>query len=87
MGSILVPFLKSGFNFDILQALGNVPDIDRLHNWVIVMVNNLATSVRNIPEKSSIPEALVSSKFLNILNTLSDRILVKIDFSFKLYFL
>ena len=66
-------FLKSGFNFAILQASGNVPEeIDRLHNWVIGVGNNFAPSLKNIPERSSIPEALVSPKFLSILNTLSD---------------
>ena len=73
MGSVLVLFLKSGFNFAILQASGNVPEeIDRPHNWVVGMVNNFAPSFRNIPERSSIPEALVSSKVLSILNTLSN---------------
>ena len=73
MGSVLVLFLKSGFNFAILQASGNVPEeIDRIHNWVVGMVNNFAPSFRNIPERSSIPEALVSSKVLSILNTLSN---------------
>ena len=68
MGSVLAPFLKSGFNFAILQASGNVPEeIDRLHNWVIGVVNNFAPSFRNIPERSSIPEALVSSKFYEYL--------------------
>ena len=56
MESVLVPSLKSGFNFFILQASGDVlGEIDRSHNWVI-------------PERSSIPEALVSSKLLSILN-------------------
>ena len=73
MGSILVPFLKSGFSFAILQASGNVPEeIDRLHDWVIGVVNNFAPSFRNISERPSIPEALVSSKFLSTLNTFSD---------------
>ena len=50
MGSVLVPFLKIGFNFAILQPSGNVPeDIDRSHNWVIDMVNNFALSFRTIP--------------------------------------
>ena len=36
LGSVLVPLLKSGLNFPILQASGNLPEeIDRLHNWVI----------------------------------------------------
>ena len=83
----LVPFLKSDFNFAILQASGNVTEeIDRFHNLVIGVVNNFAPSFRNIPEISSIPEHLASSKFLSILNTLSDSILAKINFSFKLYF-
>ena len=73
MGSVLVPFVKSGFNFAILQASGNVPkEINRLNNWVIGVVNNFAKSFRNIPKRSSILEALVSSKFLSILNTLPD---------------
>ena len=56
-----------------MQASGNVPEeIDRTHNWVVGMVNNFAPSFRNIPERSSIPEALVSSKVLSILNTLSN---------------
>ena len=64
MGSVLGLFLKSGFSFAILQASGNVPEeIDRLHNWVIGVVNNFAPSFRNIRERSSIPEDLVSSKF------------------------
>ena len=64
LGSVLVPFLKSDFNFAILQASGNVPkEVDRLHNWVIGLVNKFAPSFRNIPERSSIPEALVSSKY------------------------
>ena len=57
----------------ILQASGNVPEeIDRSHNWVNGMVNKFAPSFRNIPERTLIPEALVSSKFLSILTTLSD---------------
>ena len=57
-------FEKSGFNFAILQASGNVPEeIDKLHNWVIGVVNNFTPSFRNIPERSSISEGLVSSKF------------------------
>ena len=65
MGSVPVPFLKSGFNFAILQASGNVPEeFDTMHNWVIDVGNNFAPSLRNIPERSSIPEALVSPKFL-----------------------
>ena len=56
-------FVKSGFNFAILQASGNVPEeIDKLHNWVIGMVNNFAPSSRNIPERSSIPEALLKTE-------------------------
>ena len=35
------------------------------------MANNFAPSFRNIPERSSIPEALVSSKFSGILNSSS----------------
>ena len=73
MGSVLLPFLKSGFNFAILQASGNLPEeFNGLHNWVIDMVNNFVPSFRNIPEKSLIPKTLVSSNFLVILNTLSD---------------
>ena len=61
MGYVLVPFLKSGFNFAILQASRNVPEeTDTLHNWVIGVVNSFAPSFRNIPR---LPEALVSSKF------------------------
>ena len=57
-------FVKSGFNFAILQASGNVTEeIDKLHNWVIGVVNNFTPSFRNIPERSSISEGLVSSKF------------------------
>ena len=71
MGSVLLLFSKSDFNFAILQASGNLPEeIDRSHNWVIRVVN-FVPSFRNIPERSWIPEALVSSKFLSILNTLS----------------
>ena len=71
MGSVLLLFLKSDFNFAILQASGNLPEqIDRSHNLVIRVVY-FVPSFRNIPERSLIPEALVSSKFLSILNTLS----------------
>ena len=43
----------------ILQTSGNIPDeMDRLHNWIIGVVNNFAPSFRNILERSSIPEAL-----------------------------
>ena len=87
LGSVLVPFLKSDFNFAILQASGNVTEeIDRLRNSVIGVINSFAPSFRNIPEISSIPEYLASPKFLSILNTLSDSILGKINFSFKLYY-
>ena len=65
----------SGFNFVILQASGNLPEeIDRLHSCVIGVANNEAPSFRKIPERSSMPGALLSSKFLSILNTLSDSI-------------
>lgn len=54
-----------------MQAPGNVPEeIDKMHNWVIGAVNNFAPSFINIPERSSIPKALVSLKFLSILNAL-----------------
>ena len=59
-----IPFVKSGFNFAILQASGNVPEeINKLHNWVIGVVHDFAPSFRNIPERSSISEGLVLSKF------------------------
>ena len=65
-------FKKHDLNFAILQASIRVPEqIDRFHNWVIGVVN-FAPFFRNIPDRSSIPEALVSSKLLSILNTLSD---------------
>ena len=70
MGPVLEPFLKSGFNFAILQASGNLPEeIDRLHSCVIGMANNEAPSFRKIPERSLMPRALLLSKFLSILNT------------------
>ena len=41
MGYVLLLFSKNGFNFAVLQASGNIPEeIDRLHNWVIGVVNN-----------------------------------------------
>ena len=38
----------------------------------LLVLNNFTLSFRNIPERSSIPEALVSSNFFSIFNTLSD---------------
>ena len=56
-------FVKKGFRFAISHASENfLEEIDRLHNWVIRVVNNFVPSVRNIPERFSIPEALVPSK-------------------------
>ena len=75
MESVLEPFLKSRFNFAILQASGNLlEEIDRLHSCVIGVANNEAPSFRKISEKLSMPGALLSSKFFSILNTLSDSI-------------
>lgn len=64
-------FFKNGFNLAYLQASENVPEeFNRLHNSAICVVNKFAPSFRNIAERSLIPEALVSLKFLNFLNTL-----------------
>ena len=63
MGSVLISFLKSGFNFAILQVSGNLPEeIDRLHDCVIGVANNEAPSFRKITERSSMSGALLSSK-------------------------
>ena len=60
LGSVLEPFLKSGFNFAILHASGNLPEeIDRLHSCVVGMANIEAPFFRKIPERSSIPGALL----------------------------
>ena len=75
MGSVLEPFLKSGFKFAILQVSGNLPEeIDRLHTSVIDVANNDAPSFRKIPEKSLMPGVL---KFFSILNTFSDSFFCK----------
>ena len=88
LGSVLEPFLKSGFNFAIFQESGNLPEeIDRLHSCVIGVANNEAPSFRKIPERSSMPGALPSSKVFSILNTLSDSTFKNSNLSFKLQFL
>ena len=52
-GTGLEPFLKSGYNFAILQASGNLlNEIDRFYSCVIGMANNNALSFRKIPERS-----------------------------------
>ena len=87
MGFVLGPFLKSGFNFGILQASGNLPEeIDRLQICVVGVANNEAPSFRKIPERSSIPGVLLSSKFLSILNTLSDLIFENSNLQIALLF-
>ena len=74
-GSVLEPFLKSLFNVAVLHASGNLPEeIDRLHTGGIGVANNETPSFRNIPERSSMPGALLSSKCFSILNTLSDSV-------------
>ena len=51
-GVLFRTFLKSDFNFAILQASGNLlEEIDRLHSCVIGMANNEALSFRKIPER------------------------------------
>ena len=88
LASILEPFLKSGFNFSITQASGNLPEeIGRLHGCIIGVANNEAPSFRKILERSSIPGALLSSKFFSILNTLPESIFENSNLSIKLYFL
>ena len=73
MGSDLEPFLKSGFSFAIFQASGDLlEEIDRLHTCVIGVANNEAPSFRKIPKRSPMRGALLSAKFLCILNTLSN---------------
>ena len=65
LGSVLEPFLKSGFNVAILQAPGNLTEeIDRFHSCVIGVANNDASPFRKIPEWSSMLGALLSSIFL-----------------------
>ena len=65
MGSVLGPFLKSGFNFAILQALGNLPEeIDRLHSCFIGVANNEAPCFIKISERSSMPGTLLSANYL-----------------------
>ena len=81
---VLGNHLKRCFNFAIFQALGNLQEeVDRLDSCVIGVVNNVAPSFRKIPEKSSIPGALLSSKVFSILNILSDSIFASSKFSFK----
>ena len=88
LGSVLKPFLKSGFNFAIFQASGNLPEeIDRLYSCVIGVAKNEAPSFRKIPERSSMPGALLSSIFFIILNNLSGSIFANSNFSFKFHFL
>ena len=59
MGSVVDPFLYSGFNFAILHFSGNVDnEIERLHSWVIGDDNKGAPSFRNLPASPSIPAAL-----------------------------
>ena len=88
MGSVLEPFLKSGFNFAILHASGNLPEeTDRLHSCVIGVANNEAPPFRKIPERSSMPAALLSSNIFSILNTLFHSIFENSNLSFKLHFL
>ena len=88
MGSVLEPFLKSGFNFAILHASGNLPEEpDRLYSCVIGVANNEAPSFRKIHERSPMPGALLSSNIFSILNTLSDSVFENSNISFKLHFL
>ena len=84
--SVLELFLKSGFNFAILQASGNLrEEIGRLHSCVIGMANYEVPSLRKIPERSSMPGSLLSSKCFSILNTLSDPIFENSNLLFKLH--
>ena len=54
-------FFKDGFNIAILQASGNLPqEIDSLHSCAVGMANNEAPPFRKIPERSSMPGALLS---------------------------
>ena len=53
-------FFKKRPNFAILQASRNLlEEIDRLHSGVIGVANNDAPSFRKIPERSSMPGALL----------------------------
>ena len=45
---MLEPFLKSGFHFGILQASGNLEEIDTLHSCVIGVAYNEGPSFRKI---------------------------------------
>ena len=81
-------FFKKWFQFAILQASGNLPkEIDRLHSCVIGVANNDAPSFRKIPQRSSMPGALLSSKFFSVSNTLSESVFANSNLSFKLHFL
>ena len=65
MGCVLESFLKSGLNFAILQASGNLrEEIDGLYSCVIGVANNETPSFRKIPEKLRLSGTLLSSKFL-----------------------
>lgn len=72
MESVFESFLKSGFSFPILQGSGNVPEeIDRLHNFVIGVINHVAPYFKKMPERSLIYLVFVLSEKISVLNTLS----------------
>ena len=62
-GSTFLPFLKIGFSFATLQALGNIPwEIERLQISLIGLDKILAPFFRNLPSK----EFVHTSSFENL---------------------
>ena len=53
-GSVFLLFLKIGFSFATLQALGKTPcEIERLHSVEMVFANMLASSFKILPDSLS----------------------------------
>ena len=77
-GSVFFPFLKIGFSFATLQALGKTPcEIQRLQSAEMGFANMLAPSFKNLLESVFTPVALELSIFVIISQTFSSEVLLK----------
>ena len=70
--SVLFPFLKIGFSFVTLEAIGKTPcEIERFQSAEMGFANMFAPSSKNLPESLSTPAALELSIFVIIFKTFS----------------
>ena len=72
LGAVFEPFLNSDFYFAISQSNGNMEYfIDKLKIWETGLPKTVTLFFKNLPDRSSRPAALFSSRSWRSFNTVS----------------